>query len=241
MVYGLVLTPGQGESIIGDGVGITHCRTFQRKPDGARWSADLLLGVRGTPWNPKGEGHELDDGAIRGYTGIGLEAPEVPAQAVRASNVDPGEKRIYITKRMVKKYGATLGCRGCLESGFDHLESCRTRITARIRDDPEESWRLRDVDGSTQGAQQEPGGDGEQDAPHGNGASSSGGPPAEVSMDDDQVGPANSECEQSDTEMDHNRTVDDPGIEHAVTGQGSPKKPRIESLRHENGKQKVNC
>ncbi len=50
----------------------------------------------------------------------------------------PGEpfgkmgKRVYFTKKMVGEFGATLGCRGCLEIGVPHTEECRARILERV-------------------------------------------------------------------------------------------------------------
>ena len=44
----------------------------------------------------------------------------------------------------LSKFGATLGCRGCLVIGQPHTEECRARITARMENDPVHAKRLED-------------------------------------------------------------------------------------------------
>ena len=71
--------------------------------------------------------------------------PEVPAEptATRTRNEDNG-RRIYITKKMVSEFGATLGCRGCLVIGQPQTQECGARIPARVENDLLHAKRLED-------------------------------------------------------------------------------------------------
>ena len=71
--------------------------------------------------------------------------PEVPAEptVTRTRNEENG-RRIYITKKIVFEFGATLGSRGCLVIGQPHSEECRARITARMENDLVHAKRLED-------------------------------------------------------------------------------------------------
>ena len=52
--------------------------------------------------------------------------------------------RIYITKKMLSEFGATLGCKGCLVIGQPHTEECRARIASCTKNDPAHAKRLED-------------------------------------------------------------------------------------------------
>ena len=53
-------------------------------------------------------------------------------------------RRIYVTKKLVCEFGATLGCKGCLVIGQLHTEECWARITTRMENDPVHVKRLED-------------------------------------------------------------------------------------------------
>ena len=50
-------------------------------------------------------------------------------------------RRHYITDRLVKKYGATENCPGCLNKSIPHTEACRMRMMQKIGEDPLEKER----------------------------------------------------------------------------------------------------
>ena len=62
--------------------------------------------------------------------------PEVKAEptVTNPRNEEYG-RRIYITKKMVSEFGATLGFKGCIMIGQPHTEECRARMTARMDSD----------------------------------------------------------------------------------------------------------
>ena len=42
------------EHFIGTDQGIRRCRTVYRRPEGQRWRKDILLKIKGVPWQPRG-------------------------------------------------------------------------------------------------------------------------------------------------------------------------------------------
>ena len=81
------------EHLVGTPQGIRRCRSCYRRPEGKRWDKTVLDGMRGTPWQPKGE-----PTAVRGQ-------PPTPGT--------PGRRGVYITLERQIERGATPGCPGC--------------------------------------------------------------------------------------------------------------------------------
>eukprot|EP00971_Amphidinium_carterae_P254743 5056912-Amphidinium_carterae.1 len=52
-------------------------------------------------------------------------------------------RRLYITKRMVSKFGPTRACPGCYIHERAHTEGCRKRIIEQMHGDTEEMELLR--------------------------------------------------------------------------------------------------
>ena len=61
--------------------------------------------------------------------------------ATRSRNEENG-RHIDMTKKMVSEFGATLGCKGCLEIRQPHTQECRARITAKMEQYPAHAKRL---------------------------------------------------------------------------------------------------
>ena len=70
--------------------------------------------------------------------------PEVAGPTMTKIRNEENGRRIYITKKMVSGFGATLGCKGCLVIGQPHTEECRARITTRMENDLAHAKRLED-------------------------------------------------------------------------------------------------
>ena len=94
---------------------------------------------KGVPWEPiPGRGRievKTKVGILQGISrGDSFLDPEIKETVV---------KRIYITKKDVKDYKPSIGCRGCRalnrgESGIPHNEGCRERLENEIKkNDPE--------------------------------------------------------------------------------------------------------
>ena len=105
----------------------------------------MLLGILGNPWSLQDGRVEVNPDPAAPARYLPMVNPEVPAEptATRTRNEENG-RRIYITKKMVSEFGATLGCRGRLVIGQPHTEECRARITARMENDPVHAKRLED-------------------------------------------------------------------------------------------------
>ena len=139
------------ECLLGTPEGVVKARTIKRKLAGEAWSGDMSVNMQGTPDNPvpgrksdrvptdvhlrleAGEG--IDEYGVGGnYGDYGLEViVEMPA-TVRVTQPRPDEEMIqwYITKHMVRDYGATPDCPGCesrgKKSGGSHSWAYRQRV-----------------------------------------------------------------------------------------------------------------
>ena len=114
------------EVLIGVGDRLLRTTRFARLPRDQQWSAEALEGLRGLlPWKPgrQAEGEEP----------VTLPAP-LPAADAGPANTDTetAEKRLYLTKKLLERFGRTPGCPGCgAPPGKPraHTEACRTRLT----------------------------------------------------------------------------------------------------------------
>ena len=105
----------------------------------------MLLSILGNPWSLQDGRVEVDPNPAAPARYIPMVNPEVEAESTvtRTRNEENG-RRIYITKKMVSEFGATLGCKGCLVIGQPHTEECRARIITRMENDPAHAKRLED-------------------------------------------------------------------------------------------------
>ena len=87
----------------------------RRRNKEERWNREMLLGILGNPWSLQDGCVEVDPNPAASARCLPIVNPEIPAEptATRTRNEENG-RRIYITKKMVSEFGATLGCRGCL-------------------------------------------------------------------------------------------------------------------------------
>ena len=117
----------------------------RRRNKEERWNREMLLGILGNPWSLQDGCVEVDPNPAASARYLPIVNPEIPAEptATRTRNEENG-RRIYITKKMVSEFGATLGCRGCLVIRQPHTEECRARNTARMENDLAHAKRLED-------------------------------------------------------------------------------------------------
>ena len=142
------------ETIIGTFNGVIKCRTVSRMANGEQWNPELVLGMRGLPWEPVpgkqsmhipvdvddiGDDPERDNGSKARPT----EAldDEIPVDTRGSSD------KLHISRKAITKYGATTGCPGCNELmkrgqrpgkiAYKHSDECRNRIVEHMRGDPE--------------------------------------------------------------------------------------------------------
>ena len=125
---------------------VVACRSIRRRNKEERWNRDMLLGILGNPWSLQDGRVKVDPNLAAPARDLPMVNPKIPAEptATRTRNEENG-RRIYITKKMVSEFGATMGCRGCLVIGQPHTEECRARITAQMENDPAHAKRLEDT------------------------------------------------------------------------------------------------
>ena len=81
------------------------------------------MGVDENPWSLQDGRVEVNHNPAAQARTIPMVNPEVEAGATTAkSRNEENGRRIYITKKMMSEFGATLGCKGCLEIGQPHTE-----------------------------------------------------------------------------------------------------------------------
>eukprot|EP00971_Amphidinium_carterae_P334302 6469495-Amphidinium_carterae.1 len=124
---------------------VAKCRDVKRLMEGAQFTSGRLKGLKAQPWLPR----PSDQDSIE----IMDAPPTHPTLDPRAHQpMQPGEergsvaeafKRAYITRRLVRNYGATAGCPGCLEANRPHTEECRAKMIRKIREDEQEADLLR--------------------------------------------------------------------------------------------------
>ena len=104
------------ERIVGDANGVHIVQSVKRLPEGQRWDKDLLMSVRGTPWNPKGNetdhrGDEVPE--LPGAITVKPQAPEHPAIPPETASRTFVPRRLYITRKDLERHGYSLACRAC--------------------------------------------------------------------------------------------------------------------------------
>lgn len=136
------------EKIIGDADGVYTVQSIRRVDQETRWDKDLLLSIRGTPWDPNpgaGTGSELPQPIT-----MAPERPEVPVGGPQAFQREAaGPKRVYITRKNLEKFGYTAACPACdaqragtKTAGLQHTQACRSRLEDQLERDPVEHERV---------------------------------------------------------------------------------------------------
>ena len=137
------------EIIVGDEHGVHVVQSIRRVDECSRWDKDLLLSVKGTPWQhnapvvrERAEGPE-DLPGLPGPVTVVPERPDVIAEAPKAFVREGADRRIHITKRSLEKFDCTVGCpagedtgRGVRLAGTAHSEECRDRVQNKMTTDP---------------------------------------------------------------------------------------------------------
>ena len=86
-------------------------QSVRRNDESSRWDGQLLLSIRGTPWQPmpgQEAGAELPEPLP-----LVPEQPEVLARPAEPFHRTLGLRRLYITRRDLERHGYTAGCPAC--------------------------------------------------------------------------------------------------------------------------------
>ena len=120
---------------------LVTCRSIRRRNKEDRRNRELLLAILGNPWSLQDGRVEVDPDPAAPARYLPMVNPEVDAgPAVTKTRNEVNGRRIYITKKMVSEFGATLGCRGCLVIGQPHTE---TYVKPPHLRDTERCWLLK--------------------------------------------------------------------------------------------------
>ena len=136
-----------GKYIVGTAEGCAdRCRDFKRRPLGERWNRDLVFNLKALPWAPSGpktDGSAESDVLPRATKR--LEAAIAPAVGRDAlppvPNVEYTSRALYVTARLLEKFGKTPGCSACEGKIGAHNDDCRARILGCVMSDPAECVR----------------------------------------------------------------------------------------------------
>ena len=135
------------EKIVADREGTYVVQSIRRVPVEHRYDAELLRGIRGTPWepNPASGTSELPEPLT-----IVPKMPEIAPAPSRTFDKDGfGSRSLYIRKSDLKDFGFTAGCPACdaqregaATAGKSHTSLCRKRLEKAMSEDPEACKRV---------------------------------------------------------------------------------------------------
>ena len=110
------------EALIGTPAGVVKARTIWILPEDEKWSAAMILEVRGTPRRPN---PLVDD------ENVPEEIDEIMSDIVPRTATEEAWRSMYVTRRLIL-YGETPGCPGCKsigeKNGPSHSTECRQRL-----------------------------------------------------------------------------------------------------------------
>ena len=111
-----------GEHIVSNKAALTKCRSIRRRNKEDRWNRDMLLYILGNPWSFQDGRVEVEHNPAEPARTIPMVNPEVEAGPTTTKpRNEENLRRPYMTKRMGSEFGATLGCKACLEIGQPHI------------------------------------------------------------------------------------------------------------------------
>ena len=146
------------ENLIGTTRGVIKTRTLRRRVEEEQWDHEFAESIKG---EARQHGLWIDSdhvlAAISDRAGVRLEEDQADARlGQQDQGIDPSEarefslppdrlvtqvrsdtlKKMYVTRGLGKKYGATLGCPGCATVGShhqaSHSDTCRDRMRTEL-------------------------------------------------------------------------------------------------------------
>ena len=127
---------GSQDYAIGTHDGVVPARAFKPVLGGDAWDRELLLAVKGLPWDRRRQ-----NVAVRIEIPASVPLPDGFLPPPLATEGTPVPRRVYIRKDIeIHKYGLTPGCPGCTAILAElrhqpHSEECRKRIEEAMRKD----------------------------------------------------------------------------------------------------------
>ncbi len=116
-----------GQVMVGTAERVLRAQKFLRLPEEEQFDAQVIQSIRGVPWDAEGmraTGVEEEEEEQR---------PPLTAGGGEDSGEAPADKRPYLTRRVVERFGAAAGCPGCRcaiakEGSRPRTEECRERL-----------------------------------------------------------------------------------------------------------------
>ena len=131
------LTARSGEHLIANAHGVFRAGAILRKPADARWSAELLRSLRGSPKEPRPGSNSSHIPVFVKYDADGARVDKrfAPRDAPQI-----GPRQMYIYKQDVDLHGPTKHCQACASlqrrghaRGYAHTGVCRLRFDELVR------------------------------------------------------------------------------------------------------------
>ena len=153
-----------GEHVVANAHGTFRTGAIMRKPADARWSAELLRNIRGSPKEPRPGSNSSKIPVFVKYDADGPRADK-RFEPRPAAHADP--RQMYIYKKDIEKHGPTGGCAACSSMekrghsrGYAHSSECRLRFEELVKESESGRRRLDRADTRLNDAvrlQEEPG------------------------------------------------------------------------------------
>lgn len=130
--------------------GVKRGTGIRRLSPADQWIVDGWSELRGLPWEVTARRPGERAPAL-----IGEERLEVPDRPARVVLLPPEQRRVYIRKQDVRKYGSTEGCPGCTcvlldgPTTLPHTEACRARMVELMQQDDQGRERLEATGGES--------------------------------------------------------------------------------------------
>ena len=143
------------ETFVGTEIGVIKCTLITRLVDDEKWSANQILKVKGTSWEPvfgkgdrrvpvavdsRGNGVQMDDDDEIDEQLQDGEDGEDPEMSFRGSF-----DKLHVSKKAIERYGPTENCPACASIvkrgmvaarvGINHNDKCRKRIIEAMQGD----------------------------------------------------------------------------------------------------------
>ena len=126
--------------------GVLRGTGARREPEDKRWSLEKWTSLKGFPWDvaPRAAAQRLEKPLVSGADAESLPSAQGPVRVL------PGqERRMYVTKADIEKFGPTDECQACtmIQMGgtatIAHTNACRLRIAECLRESDEGRERLK--------------------------------------------------------------------------------------------------
>ena len=130
--------PRTSEALVANEHGTFRARTIKRLVEERRWDAAGLKELKGVPWDLASD-KKIEVDIPMPQEEQGAPVPPIPP--------DITTRRMYITKKDIRKFGMTQGCPGCVAianqtTPLAHSDRCRDNISKKLEETPEGAERV---------------------------------------------------------------------------------------------------